>query len=51
VKKLYIYLSALFIFSCSMESNENKIGIVIHGGAGTILKEKHDARIREFIYD
>ena len=39
MKKLYIYLSALFIFSCSIESNENKIGIVIHGGAGTILKE------------
>jgi beta-aspartyl-peptidase (threonine type) len=39
MKKLYIYLSALFIFSCSIQSNENKIGIVIHGGAGTILKE------------
>ena len=37
--KLFIFLTVLFTISCSMESNENKIGIVIHGGAGTILKE------------
>ena len=39
MKKLLIFLSVLFTISCSMESNKNKIGIVIHGGAGTILKE------------
>ena len=39
MKKLLILLSLLLIISCSIDSNENKIGIVIHGGAGTILKE------------
>ena len=39
MKKLFIFLFILLIISCSIESNENKIGIVIHGGAGTILKE------------
>ena len=39
MKKLLIFLSVLFTISCSMKSSENKIGIVIHGGAGTILKE------------
>ena len=39
MKKLLILLSYLLIISCSIDSNENKIGIVIHGGAGTILKE------------
>ena len=39
MKKLLILLSLLLIISCSTDSNENKIGIVIHGGAGTILKE------------
>jgi hypothetical protein len=39
MKKLFIFLFILLIISCSLESNKNKIGIVIHGGAGTILKE------------
>ena len=39
MKKLFIFLFLLLTISCSIESNENKIGIVIHGGAGTILKE------------
>ena len=39
MKKLFIFLFVLLVTSCSIESNENKIGIVIHGGAGTILKE------------
>jgi beta-aspartyl-peptidase (threonine type) len=39
MKKLLIFLFTLLIISCSVESNENKIAIVIHGGAGTILKE------------
>ena len=39
MKKLFIFLFVLFVTSCSIESSENKIGIVIHGGAGTILKE------------
>ena len=39
MKKLFIFLYFLSLTSCSIESSENKIGIVIHGGAGTILKE------------
>ncbi len=39
MKKLFIFLFVLLLTSCSIESSENKIGIVIHGGAGTILKE------------
>ena len=39
MKKLLISLFTLLIISCSVELNENKIAIVIHGGAGTILKE------------
>ena len=39
MRKLLIFLFTLLIISCSVESNENKIAIVIHGGAGTILKE------------
>ena len=39
MKKLFIFLFVLLVTSCSIESSENKIGIVIHGGAGTILKE------------
>ena len=39
MKKLFICLFVLLVTSCSIESSENKIGIVIHGGAGTILKE------------
>ena len=39
MKKLFIFLFLLLTISCSIESNENNIGIVIHGGAGTILKE------------
>ena len=39
MKKLFIFLYFLLLTSCSIESSENKIGIVIHGGAGTILKE------------
>ena len=39
MKKLFIFLFVLLVTSCSIESSENKIVIVIHGGAGTILKE------------
>lgn len=36
----YIYLLILFVIGCSSTDNlENNFGIVIHGGAGTILKE------------
>jgi len=45
MKKLFILLFVLLIISCSIESNENKIGIVIHGGAGTILKESMTAEL------
>ncbi|MBL6604164.1 MAG: isoaspartyl peptidase/L-asparaginase [Flavobacteriaceae bacterium] len=45
MKKLFILLFVLLIISCSIESNENKIGIVIHGGAGTILKENMTAEL------
>jgi len=45
MKKLFILLFVLLFISCSIESNENKIGIVIHGGAGTILKENMTAEL------
>ena len=34
-----IILLTLLLISCQANSEENKIAIVIHGGAGTILKE------------
>ena len=34
-----IILLTFLLFSCESNSEENKIAIVIHGGAGTILKE------------
>ena len=36
--KKYLCLLIILIFSCN-NNNENKIAIVIHGGAGIILKE------------
>ena len=38
VMKKYLCLLIILIFSCN-NNNENKIAIVIHGGAGIILKE------------
>ena len=36
----YIYLLIFFVIGCSSSNNlDNNFGIVIHGGAGTILKE------------
>ena len=36
----YIYLLIFFVIGCSTSNNlDNNFGIVIHGGAGTILKE------------
>jgi len=36
----YIYLLIFFVIGCSNSNNlDNNFGIVIHGGAGTILKE------------
>ena len=36
----YIYLLIFFVIGCSYSNNlDNNFGIVIHGGAGTILKE------------
>ena len=38
VMKKYLCLLIIVLFSCN-NNNENKIAIVIHGGAGIILKE------------
>ena len=39
MKKLFTFLTILFLFSCSIKPNDNNIAIVIHGGAGTIIKK------------
>jgi len=39
MKKLLIILFFILFNACSNELNDNNIAIVIHGGAGTILKE------------
>lgn len=39
MKKIIISFILLLIFSCESNESENNIAIVIHGGAGTILKE------------
>ena len=39
MKKFLISLILLLICSCQSTESENSIAIVIHGGAGTILKE------------
>ena len=41
MKLLILFLSLIFMFSCSTEksSNKQKWAIAIHGGAGTITKE------------
>ena len=39
MKKFLISLILLLIYSCQSTESENSIAIVIHGGAGTILKE------------
>ena len=39
MKKFLISLILLLIYSCQSTELENSIAIVIHGGAGTILKE------------
>ena len=39
MKKLLIILFVIIFNACSNELNDNNIAIVIHGGAGTILKE------------
>ena len=36
---LIIFVSLILIYSCQSNSGNNNIAIVIHGGAGTILKE------------
>ena len=36
---LIIFVSLMLIYSCQSNSGNNNIAIVIHGGAGTILKE------------
>ena len=44
----YIYLFILFVIGCSSTDNlENNFGIVIHGGAGTILKENMTLELEE----
>jgi beta-aspartyl-peptidase (threonine type) len=44
----YIYLLMLFVIGCSSTDNlENNFGIVIHGGAGTILKENMTLELEE----
>ncbi|MDC1317257.1 isoaspartyl peptidase/L-asparaginase [Flavobacteriaceae bacterium] len=44
----YIYLVMLFVIGCSSTDNlENNFGIVIHGGAGTILKENMTLELEE----
>ena len=44
----YIYLLILFVIGCSSTDNlENNFGIVIHGGAGTILKENMTLELEE----
>ena len=39
MKKILISLILLLIYSCQSTESKNSIAIVIHGGAGTILKE------------
>ena len=39
MKRIIISLIILFIYSCQSSDSEKNIAIVIHGGAGTILKE------------
>ena len=39
MKKILISLILLLICSCQPTESESSIAIVIHGGAGTILKE------------
>ena len=39
MKRIIISLIILFIYSCQSSESEKNIAIVIHGGAGTILKE------------
>ena len=39
MKRIIILLIILLIYSCQSSESEKNIAIVIHGGAGTILKE------------
>ena len=44
----YIYLLIFFVIGCSSSNNlDNNFGIVIHGGAGTILKENMTLELEE----
>ena len=44
----YIYLLIFFVIGCSNSNNlDNNFGIVIHGGAGTILKENMTLELEE----
>lgn len=44
----YIYLLIFFVIGCSNSNNlDNNFGIVIHGGAGTILKENMTLEFEE----
>ena len=53
MKKLILLILAFTVLGC-FKTSKNKFekqsfGIVIHGGAGTILKEKYDKRKRKRI--
>ena len=44
----YIYLLIFFVIGCTSSNNlDNNFGIVIHGGAGTILKENMTLELEE----
>ena len=47
MKRLSTFIMILFILSCETNSDKSNIGIVIHGGAGTILKENMSAELEK----
>ena len=47
MKRLSTFIMILFILSCKTNPDKSNIGIVIHGGAGTILKENMSAELEK----
>ena len=47
MKRLSTFIMILFILSCETNPDKSNIGIVIHGGAGTILKENMSAELEK----
>ena len=47
MKRLSTFIMILFILSCKTNPDKSNIAIVIHGGAGTILKENMSAELEK----